>query len=135
LRGSAIAALKAANIVVDVLSPDDAAHDGELSAALQAVLLVNEALLHRVVTGRPFSVWKYAMTLDGKIASSSGHSAWVTGAPWKNPILLLFTLFSLPRLFCHGAQVPLRGSMCTESGRALMLSSLAAEHCDMTTRG
>jgi hypothetical protein len=49
-------------------------------AAVAACRRVNEALLHRVATGRPFSIWKYAMTLDGKIATRSGHSAWVSGA-------------------------------------------------------
>lgn len=37
-----------------------------------------QALLHRAVTGRPFSILKYAMTADGKIATSTGHSAWVS---------------------------------------------------------
>ena len=37
-----------------------------------------QALLHRAVTGKPLGILKYAMTLDGKIATSSGHSAWVT---------------------------------------------------------
>lgn len=83
LRGCAIAALQAAGLAVDVMSPDATAAEPALSAAWLAVLRVNEALLHRAVTGRPFSVWKYAMTLDGKIASSTGHSAWVTGPCWS----------------------------------------------------
>lgn len=37
-----------------------------------------QALLHRAATGRPLSLLKYAMTADGKIACSSGHSAWVS---------------------------------------------------------
>jgi len=49
------------------------------ASALLASRRVNEALLHRAATGAPFSVWKYAMTLDGKIATRSGHSAWVSG--------------------------------------------------------
>ena len=37
-----------------------------------------QALLHRAATGRPFSVLKYAMTADGKIATCAGHAAWVS---------------------------------------------------------
>lgn len=37
-----------------------------------------QALLHRAVIGKPLGVLKYAMTLDGKIATSAGHSAWVS---------------------------------------------------------
>lgn len=40
---------------------------------------LNEAFVHRVRHQRPFGIYKYAMTLDGKIAATSGHSAWVTG--------------------------------------------------------
>jgi diaminohydroxyphosphoribosylaminopyrimidine deaminase / 5-amino-6-(5-phosphoribosylamino)uracil reductase len=40
---------------------------------------LNEAFIHRMVHQRPFGLLKYAMTLDGKIAASSGHSFWVTG--------------------------------------------------------
>jgi diaminohydroxyphosphoribosylaminopyrimidine deaminase/5-amino-6-(5-phosphoribosylamino)uracil reductase len=39
---------------------------------------LNEAFVHRIEHHRPFGILKYAMTLDGKIAASSGHSAWVT---------------------------------------------------------
>lgn len=39
---------------------------------------LNEAFIHRILYQRPFGVLKYAMTLDGKIATPTGHSAWVT---------------------------------------------------------
>lgn len=39
---------------------------------------LNEAFSHRILQHRPFGILKYAMTLDGKIATTSGHSAWVT---------------------------------------------------------
>lgn len=39
---------------------------------------LNEAFIHRVRHRQPFSILKYAMTLDGKIATAAGHSAWVT---------------------------------------------------------
>ncbi|MBW4418698.1 MAG: bifunctional diaminohydroxyphosphoribosylaminopyrimidine deaminase/5-amino-6-(5-phosphoribosylamino)uracil reductase RibD [Myxacorys californica WJT36-NPBG1] len=40
---------------------------------------LNEAFVHRIVQSRPFGILKYAMTLDGKIATTTGHSYWVTG--------------------------------------------------------
>ncbi len=40
---------------------------------------LNAGFIHRMVYQRPFGILKYAMTLDGKIATTTGHSAWVTG--------------------------------------------------------
>ncbi|WP_410510665.1 bifunctional diaminohydroxyphosphoribosylaminopyrimidine deaminase/5-amino-6-(5-phosphoribosylamino)uracil reductase RibD [Nodosilinea sp. E11] len=40
---------------------------------------LNEAFVQRVTRQRPLGLLKYAMTLDGKIAATGGHSAWVTG--------------------------------------------------------
>ncbi len=41
---------------------------------------LNEAFVHRILHHRPFGILKYAMTLDGKIAATTGHSSWVTGS-------------------------------------------------------
>jgi len=41
---------------------------------------VNEAYLHYMRTGRPFVHLKFAVSLDGKIATRTGDSRWVTGA-------------------------------------------------------
>jgi len=38
---------------------------------------MNEAFIHRILYHQPFGILKYAMTLDGKIATTSGHSAWI----------------------------------------------------------
>jgi diaminohydroxyphosphoribosylaminopyrimidine deaminase / 5-amino-6-(5-phosphoribosylamino)uracil reductase len=67
VAGSGIAKLRAAGIEVQVgvEEPD--------------CQLLNEAFSHRILHGRPFGILKYAMTLDGKIATTTGHSAWVTG--------------------------------------------------------
>ncbi|HIK46063.1 MAG TPA: bifunctional diaminohydroxyphosphoribosylaminopyrimidine deaminase/5-amino-6-(5-phosphoribosylamino)uracil reductase RibD, partial [Leptolyngbyaceae cyanobacterium M65_K2018_010] len=40
---------------------------------------LNEGFVRRITHQRPFGIYKYAMTLDGKIATPTGHSQWVTG--------------------------------------------------------
>lgn len=40
---------------------------------------LNEVFFHFITHRTPFAVMKYAMTLDGKIASRTGDSRWVTG--------------------------------------------------------
>lgn len=39
---------------------------------------LNEIFFHYINTKKPFMVMKYAMTMDGKIASVSGKSKWIT---------------------------------------------------------
>ena len=82
VRGEAVRALRDAAILVHVLD-DEALGGGTRTADEDECLATcrarNRALLYRCATGRPFGVFKYAMTLDGKIATTSGHSAWVTG--------------------------------------------------------
>ena len=40
---------------------------------------LNPVFFHYIKTGLPYVVMKYAATLDGKIATSTGESRWVTG--------------------------------------------------------
>ena len=40
---------------------------------------LNEVFFHYIQTGTPFVVMKYAMTMDGKIATCTGASKWITG--------------------------------------------------------
>lgn len=49
----------------------------------QAVLVeecqaINQAFFHYIQTGKPYVILKYAMTLDGKIATRTGKSKWIT---------------------------------------------------------
>ncbi|MCP3968347.1 MAG: bifunctional diaminohydroxyphosphoribosylaminopyrimidine deaminase/5-amino-6-(5-phosphoribosylamino)uracil reductase RibD [Lentisphaerae bacterium] len=40
---------------------------------------LNEAFFKWISTGKPFVILKMAMTLDGKIATATGQSKWITG--------------------------------------------------------
>jgi len=85
LRGQAVAALRAAGL--EVLLPGDSASICPHAAAIEtASLRVNEPLLHRCGRGAPFTLWKYAMTLDGKIATSTGDAAWVSSPPSRQRV-------------------------------------------------
>jgi diaminohydroxyphosphoribosylaminopyrimidine deaminase/5-amino-6-(5-phosphoribosylamino)uracil reductase len=42
---------------------------------------LNEAFNHWIVRGTPFVTVKAAMSLDGKLATASGQSKWITGLP------------------------------------------------------
>lgn len=66
VAGGGIARLRAAGIEV-VAGVDEV-----------ACQKLNEGFVHRILYKRPLGILKYAMTLDGKIATSAGHSAWVT---------------------------------------------------------
>jgi diaminohydroxyphosphoribosylaminopyrimidine deaminase/5-amino-6-(5-phosphoribosylamino)uracil reductase len=74
VAGGGIRRLQEAGIAVDV---------GVEEAACQEL---NEAFVHRVLHQRPFGILKYAMTLDGKIGATTGHSAWVTGAAARSEV-------------------------------------------------
>jgi diaminohydroxyphosphoribosylaminopyrimidine deaminase / 5-amino-6-(5-phosphoribosylamino)uracil reductase len=67
VSGKGFAHLRAAGLLVETgLLAEEAAQ-------------VNEAYLHYMQTGRPFVHLKLAVTLDGKIATRTGDSRWVTG--------------------------------------------------------
>ncbi len=86
----AVVAAGVAKVVVGMIDPNPLVAGGgiaRLQAAGIEVLvgveeadcrLLNEAFIHRILYQRPFGILKYAMTLDGKIATTSGHSAWIT---------------------------------------------------------
>ncbi len=40
---------------------------------------LNRAFFHFITTGKPYIIAKYAMSLDGKIATATGESQWITG--------------------------------------------------------
>jgi diaminohydroxyphosphoribosylaminopyrimidine deaminase/5-amino-6-(5-phosphoribosylamino)uracil reductase len=74
VAGSGIARLRAAGIEVLV------------GVEQEACQKLNEGFIHRILYHRPFGILKYAMTLDGKIATTTGHSAWVTNQIARNKV-------------------------------------------------
>ncbi len=94
----AVVAAKVSKVVVGMVDPDPRVSGGGIarlrSAGIEVVVGVeeadcrqlNEAFIHRILYQQPFGTLKYAMTLDGKIATSNGHSAWITGEIARNEV-------------------------------------------------
>ena len=81
-----------ARVVVALEDPDPRVAGGGIAQLRQAGVEVitgvlrqeaaeqNRAFLHRVRTGRPWGVLKWAMGLDGRTALPNGTSQWISGA-------------------------------------------------------
>lgn len=86
----AVIAAGVAKVVVGMVDPNPLVAGGGIArlkaAGIEVVVGIeeadcrqlNEAFIYRILYQRPFGILKYAMTLDGKIATTSGHSAWIT---------------------------------------------------------
>jgi diaminohydroxyphosphoribosylaminopyrimidine deaminase/5-amino-6-(5-phosphoribosylamino)uracil reductase len=86
----ALLAAGIARVVVAVRDPNPTASGGvaaltdagvevETGLLAEAAEQGNEAWLTYLRRGRPFVTWKYAASLDGRIAAADGSSRWITG--------------------------------------------------------
>ncbi|MBD2541197.1 bifunctional diaminohydroxyphosphoribosylaminopyrimidine deaminase/5-amino-6-(5-phosphoribosylamino)uracil reductase RibD [Coleofasciculus sp. FACHB-SPT36] len=94
----ALVAAGVSKVVVGMVDPDPRVSGGGIerlrAAGIEVVVGVeedacrqmNEAFIHRILYRRPFGILKYAMTLDGKIATTTGHSAWITSPDARNEV-------------------------------------------------
>lgn len=77
VNGRGIALLRKAGVVVEV---------GCLAEAAEAL---NRGFLTRITTGRPMVTLKLATSLDGRIATATGESRWITGPRARAEVHLL----------------------------------------------
>jgi diaminohydroxyphosphoribosylaminopyrimidine deaminase/5-amino-6-(5-phosphoribosylamino)uracil reductase len=50
---------------------------------------LNAGFIHRMLHQQPLGILKYAMTLDGKIATTTGHSSWITHQDTRKQVYAL----------------------------------------------
>lgn len=70
VNGNGIKQLRDAGLSVELLEPD--------SEIAQAAYRLNLPFFKKILTGRPFVIAKWAMSLDGRMALASGDSKWIS---------------------------------------------------------
>jgi diaminohydroxyphosphoribosylaminopyrimidine deaminase/5-amino-6-(5-phosphoribosylamino)uracil reductase len=128
-------------VVVALTDPDPRVAGGGLQRLRDAGLEVisgvlaaeaadqNRAFVHRVRTGRPWGVLKWAMSLDGRTALPNGASQWISASPARSWVHELRA--QCDAVIVGGGTVraddPLltsRGRRCTEPLRVVLSRSL-----------
>ena len=79
VSGKGVAALESAGIPVELPQAKDA----------DTAIELYEAFAKHITTGMPFVVAKFAMSVDGKIATHTGDSKWVTGTAARGLVQLM----------------------------------------------
>jgi diaminohydroxyphosphoribosylaminopyrimidine deaminase/5-amino-6-(5-phosphoribosylamino)uracil reductase len=100
-RSAALVAAGVARVVVPIGDPDPRV-DGRGLAALRAAgiavetgclaedaMALNRGFLSRIASGRPALTLKFAASLDGRIATATGESRWITGPEARAEVHLM----------------------------------------------
>ncbi|MEM7556394.1 MAG: bifunctional diaminohydroxyphosphoribosylaminopyrimidine deaminase/5-amino-6-(5-phosphoribosylamino)uracil reductase RibD [Cyanobacteria bacterium P01_A01_bin.84] len=94
----ALIAAGVSKVVVGMVDPNPLVAGGGIArlqdAGIEAIAGVeeiacrklNEGFIHRILHHQPLGILKYAMTLDGKIATSTGNSTWVTNTDARKAV-------------------------------------------------
>jgi diaminohydroxyphosphoribosylaminopyrimidine deaminase/5-amino-6-(5-phosphoribosylamino)uracil reductase len=77
VAGAGVLRLRSAGI--DVVELYKLKEDHRITALCKQLNNLNHGFFSRITRGLPYVVAKYAMTLDGKIATYTGASKWITG--------------------------------------------------------
>lgn len=105
---------------------------------------INEVFMRYVVSKKPFVIMKSAMTLDGKIASHTGNSKWITGEEARKEVHKLRNRVSAimvgigtvltddPELTCRieGGRNPKR--IVVDSSLQIPFEAAVVKNCDET---
>ena len=67
----------------------EAGIDVEVGVLKKEAQQLNERFIHNMIHEKPFVISKVAMTLDGKIATHTGHSQWITGEEARKEVHFL----------------------------------------------
>ena len=124
----AVIAAGVATVVVAMLDPNPRVAGGGIERLRQAGIRVivgveeaaarelNRAFLHRLGTGRPFAILKWAMSVDGRTALPSGASQWISGPSARGWVHRLRA--ACDAVIVGGATVRADDPLLTSRGRA-----------------
>ena len=93
VAGKGLEILRQAGISVDVMEEYNGNDNGNCAKAAQELVkqlrMQNRVFLKFITTNQPWITAKWAMTLDGKIATSTGDSKWITNKQSRQRVHML----------------------------------------------